>query len=128
MILDYRNIPYEELNSNIPAGRGMIKWMPFATMPEQYENVNQMIQSQLKKDYPKLTQDIIEHNERIVHELLGKTAIIRYWSNGREIMMECDIESINKETNMIIVRKNNTILPIYFYHIYEIQKGGNLFK
>ena len=97
-------------------------------MPEQYENVNQMIQSQLKKDYPKLTQDIIEHNERIVHELLGKTAIIRYWSNGREIMMECDIESINKETNMIIVRKNNTILPIYFYHIYEIQKGGNLFK
>lgn len=26
---DYRNIPSELLDSNIPVGRGMIKWAPF---------------------------------------------------------------------------------------------------
>ncbi|WP_423831207.1 hypothetical protein [Staphylococcus epidermidis] len=40
MILDYRNIPYEELDSNIPYRRRMIKWMPFETMSEQYENID----------------------------------------------------------------------------------------
>jgi len=46
MELDYRQIPYERLDSNIPQGRGMIKWAPFATMPEQYESVNQLIYEQ----------------------------------------------------------------------------------
>ena len=31
---DYRNIPREYLDANIPQGRGMIKWAPFAVMPE----------------------------------------------------------------------------------------------
>ena len=44
--MDYRELPQSELNSNIPQGRGMIKWAPFATMPEQYENVNKMIEAQ----------------------------------------------------------------------------------
>lgn len=26
---DYRNIPKQHLNNNIPTGRGMIKWQPF---------------------------------------------------------------------------------------------------
>ncbi|MEC5417099.1 YolD-like family protein, partial [Staphylococcus hominis] len=37
---DYRNIPREYLDTNIPQGRGMIKWAPFAVMPEQYERIN----------------------------------------------------------------------------------------
>lgn len=126
MILDYRNIPYEQLDSNIPIGRGMIKWMPFATMPEQYENVNQMIQNQLKKEYPKLTDDALQYNERMLQSLLGKRAIIRYWANGYEMMIECTVESIIKETNMIMVNKDNSLLPIYFYHIYEVEQGSNL--
>ena len=27
--MDYRELPQSELNSNIPQGRGMIKWAPF---------------------------------------------------------------------------------------------------
>ncbi|WP_275114496.1 hypothetical protein [Staphylococcus simulans] len=26
---DYRKIPREELDANIPMGRGMVKWAPF---------------------------------------------------------------------------------------------------
>ncbi len=36
---DYRNVPRELLDNNIPMGRGMIKWAPFATLPEQFETI-----------------------------------------------------------------------------------------
>ncbi|XVL15685.1 hypothetical protein ABLV88_07995 [Staphylococcus equorum] len=39
---DYRNIPREDLNPRIPQGRGMVKWAPFATLPEQHERLNQL--------------------------------------------------------------------------------------
>ncbi|MDT4120030.1 YolD-like family protein, partial [Staphylococcus aureus] len=38
---DYRNVPRELLDNNIPMGRGMIKWAPFATLPEQFETIQQ---------------------------------------------------------------------------------------
>ncbi|MCD0603241.1 YolD-like family protein, partial [Staphylococcus aureus] len=40
---DYRNVPRELLDNNIPMGRGMIKWAPFATLPEQFETIQQYI-------------------------------------------------------------------------------------
>lgn len=34
---DYHKIPREYLNPRIPQGRGIVKWQPFKTMPQQYE-------------------------------------------------------------------------------------------
>lgn len=126
MILDYRNIPYEELDSNIPYGRGMIKWMPFATMPEQYENIDQMIHELSLMSEPKLSQDLLEVNERIAFQLVGQTAIIRYWSDGIEKNIECKIESINHEKGTIKITDDNDVSEINFFHIYDITKGGYL--
>ncbi|MDU4770010.1 MAG: hypothetical protein E6X74_09470 [Staphylococcus lugdunensis] len=36
---DYRKIPRQYLEPNIPKGRGSVKWQPFATIPEQYERI-----------------------------------------------------------------------------------------
>lgn len=124
MTLDYRYIPYEQLDSNIPVGRGMIKWAPFATMPEQYESVNQLIYEQSLSSEPKLTDDTILNNERAALQLINQTAIIRYWSSGQEVMIECLIIKLDKESQSLIVEKNEQILNIYFYHIYEIRSGG----
>lgn len=33
----YRTMPLEQLNSNIPIRRVMIKWMAFKTIPDQYK-------------------------------------------------------------------------------------------
>lgn len=49
---DYRKIPKKYLNSNIPEGRKMIKWAPFASVPQQYETINQYIKDQSKTDKP----------------------------------------------------------------------------
>ncbi|MDT4035500.1 YolD-like family protein, partial [Staphylococcus hominis] len=54
---DYRNIPREYLDTNIPQGRGMIKWAPFAVMPEQYERINAFIENQNKITMPSLSDD-----------------------------------------------------------------------
>ena len=126
MILDYRNIPYEELDSNIPYGRGMIKWMPFATMPEQYENIDQMMNDLSLMSEPKLSQDLLEVNERIAFQLVGHTAIIRYWSDGIEKYIECKIESINHEKGTIKIKDSDDVYEINFFHIYDIAKGGYL--
>lgn len=102
----------------------MIKWMSFATMPEQYGAIQAMIESQSLKDVPVLSQDIIEENERIAKEMIGQATIIWYWSARQEIIMEYTLARIDEETEKIIFHKNNKILPIYFYHIYEIIRGG----
>ncbi|CAI3004581.1 MAG: hypothetical protein KH351_12275 [Staphylococcus aureus] len=36
---DYRNIPSELLDSNIPVGRGMIKWAPFVICTNLIKNL-----------------------------------------------------------------------------------------
>ncbi|WP_198645506.1 YolD-like family protein [Staphylococcus ureilyticus] len=51
---DYRKIPREYLNPRIPKGRGMVKWQPFKTMPEQYERLEQYMNDQNKIDKPTL--------------------------------------------------------------------------
>ncbi len=53
---DYRKIPREYLNPRKPHGRRMIKWAPFATMPQQYEKINQHIRNQDKIEKPELSE------------------------------------------------------------------------
>lgn len=43
---DYRKIPNGYSEKNIPQGRGMIKWAPFATTPKLYNEVDEMKKSQ----------------------------------------------------------------------------------
>ncbi|WP_459382621.1 hypothetical protein, partial [Streptococcus pneumoniae] len=52
---DYRKIPREYLNRNIPKGRGIVKWNAFKTLPEQYTQLEQHIKNQEKIDKPELS-------------------------------------------------------------------------
>ena len=93
-------------------------------MPEQYEGVNQLIHEQSLSPEPKLTDDTILNNECAALQLINQTAIVRYWSSGQEVMIECVIIKLDKDTQSLIVEKNEKILNIYFYHIYEVKSGG----
>ncbi|MDU4474686.1 MAG: YolD-like family protein [Staphylococcus epidermidis] len=55
--MDYRNIPRDMLDKNIPTGRGMVKWAPFATLPEQFETIYQYMIDQNKVSRPVLSDD-----------------------------------------------------------------------
>ncbi len=62
---DYRKIPREYLDTNIPKGRGSVKWQPFATIPEQYQQLEQFMKDQNKANRPNLFEDQLQLlNER----------------------------------------------------------------
>lgn len=56
---------------NIPQGRGMIKWAPFATMPEQFENVDRLKVEQAYVLKPNLTDELQQELEIKLRELVG---------------------------------------------------------
>lgn len=54
---DYRKISREYLDSNIPKGRGFVKWLAFKTIPEQYQQIEQYMEDQNKTERPTLLDD-----------------------------------------------------------------------
>ncbi|HDA2396880.1 TPA: YolD-like family protein [Staphylococcus aureus] len=81
---DYRNIPSELLDSNIPVGRGMIKWAPFATLPEQFETIQQYIIDQNKITRPVLSGDQLAELNIRLHEALqyAQPVEVKFYNNG----------------------------------------------
>ncbi|HDI7385345.1 TPA: YolD-like family protein [Staphylococcus aureus] len=81
---DYRNIPSELLDNNIPVGRGMIKWAPFATLPEQFETIQQYIIDQNKITRPVLSDDQLAELNIRLHEALqyAQPVEVKFYNNG----------------------------------------------
>lgn len=117
---DYRKIPQEYLDSNIPQGRGMIKWAPFKTMPEQYERIANMMDEQAKCNPPAYDNDTKVMIEEQVRNNIGEDVVLRYWQDGFEICLDCKIEYIDDRTGIIIVSKGIELIHIKFQYIYGI--------
>ncbi|ENG5652147.1 TPA: YolD-like family protein [Staphylococcus aureus] len=81
---DYRNVPRELLDNNIPMGRGMIKWAPFATLPEQFETIQQYIIDQNKITHPVLSDDQLAELNIRLHEALqyAQPVEVKFYNNG----------------------------------------------
>ncbi len=81
---DYRNVPRELLDNNIPMGRGMIKWAPFATLPEQFETIQQYIIDQNKITRPVLSDDQLAELNIRLHEALqyAQPVEVKFFNNG----------------------------------------------
>ncbi|HBU9551707.1 TPA: YolD-like family protein [Staphylococcus aureus] len=81
---DYRNVPRELLDNNIPMGRGMIKWAPFATLPEQFETIQQYIIDQNKIKRPVLSDDQLAELNIRLHEALqyAQPVEVKFYNNG----------------------------------------------
>ncbi|HCZ3335972.1 TPA: YolD-like family protein [Staphylococcus aureus] len=80
---DYRNVPRELLDNNIPMGRGMIKWAPFATLPEQFETIQQYIIDQNKITRPVLSDDQLAELNIRLHEALqyAQPVEVKFYNN-----------------------------------------------
>ena len=107
---------------NIPQGRGMIKWAPFATMPEQFENVSRMKVEQVHVPKPNLTNELQQEIELKLRELVGKNVILRYWNDGYEYQVECVIESMDDWSRVITVSKEDSFMFVQFEHIYSVDE------
>ncbi|HCY8150875.1 TPA: YolD-like family protein [Staphylococcus aureus] len=81
---DYRKIPRKYLNPKIPQGRGKIKWQPFATLPEQFETIQQYIIDQNKITRPVLSDNQLAELNIRLHEALqyAQPVEVKFYNNG----------------------------------------------
>lgn len=120
---DYRKIPSKYLNKDISKGRTMIKWQPFATMPQQYETIKGFIEDQNKIDKPILD----EQAKRDLNDVLARKlfyepqAILKYWENGYYKSLECEINKFDSERNKLEVLKNGEKVLLSMDCIVEIE-------
>lgn len=78
---DYRKIPREYLDSNVPKGRGFVKWLAFKTIPEQYQQIERYMENQNKAERPSLLDNQLNVlNEKVNWKKFFKEkAIVTYW-------------------------------------------------
>ena len=122
--MDYRQMKTEELDSNIPVGRGMIKWAPFATMPEQFQNVQNIIDSQDKITRPVLTDDRVDLlNRKMSYAMNHKLPVkIEYFYDGYRYTVDVEIIKIDQWSEMLIGRYLDSLETFFipFMDILEI--------
>lgn len=122
--MDYRQMKTEELDSNIPVGRGMIKWAPFATMPEQFENVQNIIDTQDKITRPVLTDDRVDLlNRKMSYAMNHKLPVkIEYYYDGYRYTVDVEIIKIDQWSEMLIGRYLDSLETFFipFMDILEI--------
>ena len=120
---DYRKIPKEYLNSNIPEGRKMIKWAPFATMPQQYETIKGFIEDQNKVDKPVFDELALRDlNDVLAQKLFyDPPTTIKYWENGYYKTIECKINKFDSERNKLEVLQNGEKVLLSMDCIVEIE-------
>ncbi|MEB7723368.1 YolD-like family protein [Mammaliicoccus fleurettii] len=120
---DYRNIPKQYLNSNIPQGRKVIKWQPFATMPQQYETINGFIEDQNKVDKPIFDELALRDlNDVLAQKLFyDPPATIKYWEDGYYKTIECEINKFDSERNKLEVLDNGEKFLLSMDCIVEIE-------
>lgn len=102
---NYKNIPIQYLERNIPKGRGMIKWAPFATMPQQYEDLKRQIRSQTYQHMPHLSDEqLIEIDIKIHHYAMFPSAcIVKYFENHNIHELDVVIEKIHEQEKVVEV-------------------------
>lgn len=84
-------------------GRGMVKWNPFASIPEQYEEIHRMFEEQYKVPKPFLTQDTMERIERALMQSFHEEEEIHisYYRDGMVQDMYINVLHIEPMTKII---------------------------
>lgn len=116
------------MNNKIPQGRGMIKWAPFATMPEQYENVRKLHENNTHVPAPDLSTDLQQELELKLRELEEKNVILRYWQAGHEFIIECTIVNVDDWSESVTVIKDSNLITVEFKHVYSVDEYSYMSK
>jgi len=122
---DYRKIPREYLDSNVPKGRGFVKWLAFKTIPEQYQQIEQYMEDQNKTERPSLLDDQLNVlNEKVNWKKFFKEkAIVTYWKQDYYYQHEAYIKTVDTFNQVIIISNEdgNETMEIPMKNIQDIE-------
>ena len=84
--------------------RGMKKWRPFASMPEQYIGLKEMINKQSEVAQPVLTEEQMKQINFILIEALhtNKQVYLTYYKKGQCITEKGFIQSVDSLGNLFV--------------------------
>jgi hypothetical protein len=84
--------------------RGMKKWRPFATMPEQYIGLKEMINKQVEVAQPVLTEEQMEQINFTLIEALhtNKQVYLTYYKRGQCITETGFIQFVDSQGDLFI--------------------------
>lgn len=84
-------------------GRGMVKWQPFASMPEQFAGIREIMSELNKVPKPMLTQDTKERIERALIDSAQKQEdiLISFYRDGFISNMYITVIRIDLHTNTV---------------------------
>ncbi|WP_455920490.1 YolD-like family protein [Priestia megaterium] len=99
--------------------RGMRKWRPFASMPEQYAGLNNVMNDLHKVEQPLLTEERYEEINQIIAQAIHyeKKVSIAYYKEGHIISGLGIINEVNRLSNILTytddVFEYKTHLPLH---------------
>ncbi|WP_226908961.1 YolD-like family protein [Mammaliicoccus vitulinus] len=101
----------------------MIKWQPFATMPQQYETIRKYKENQNKVDKPVFDELALRDlNDVLAHKLFyDPPATIKYWEDGYYKTIECEINKFDSERNKLELIKDGEKVLLSMDCIVEIE-------
>lgn len=84
-------------------GRGMVKWQPFASIPEQHEEIRGILEDLNKSPKPIVTEDMREQLERsLIYSMQTKEEInISYYRDGHISNMYINVLHIEPMTRTV---------------------------
>ncbi|MDX5768581.1 YolD-like family protein [Bacillus cereus group sp. BfR-BA-02675] len=91
-------------NANMPKGRKMVKWTPFAAMPEQFAGIREIIKEKNKVTRPILTdeeKELIE-NMLLCSLLSEEEILITYYEDGYLLSSYMTVVDIDQQNRSII--------------------------
>lgn len=88
----------------MPKGRGMVKWSPFAAMPEQFAGIREIIKEKNKVTRPILTDDEKEliENMLLCSLLSEEEILITYYEDGYLLSSYMTVVDIDPSNSAVI--------------------------
>ncbi|MET7020702.1 YolD-like family protein [Bacillus mycoides] len=91
-------------NANMPKGRGMVKFTPFAALSEQFEGIQEIIKEKNKVTRPILTdeeKELIE-NMLLCSLLSEEEILITYYEDGYLLSSYMTVVGIDQQNSAVI--------------------------
>lgn len=102
--------------------RGMIKWRPFASLPEHMELIEQKNKTRKKSIKRRISGDKFEEMQFLVENSMKNSTnlVLKLYKNGEIFDFEGIAYSFDCENNQLIFKVNNKKERIYIRDIIDV--------
>ena len=105
--------------------RGMIKWRPFASLPEHMELIEKKNNNRKMMPKPRKSNDKLEEMNELVEKTIENSTklVLILYQNDENIKKEAIPISFDPENKLLIVKENNKKLRIKISDIIDIYEN-----